>query len=139
MNTRGTPTKTFIYAMSDPRTGETRYVGATINPVKRKKTHFSSGHKTTRKWVRMLKSLGLQPIFQVVDVAYGYHWIFAERHYVGRCVAKGHRVLNRCLTEPYDEAEALVKDESTNLIKPSRFTPRRIRFDLHGVRAEAIR
>jgi len=34
----------FVYTLSDPRTDNVRYVGATINPEERLKSHISAPH-----------------------------------------------------------------------------------------------
>ena len=63
--------KTTIYTLSDPRSGEVRYVGKTINTLsKRLSQHIcqakrTQGHKAC--WVRSLLAEGVTPVIKYVD------------------------------------------------------------------------
>lgn len=61
-----------IYALSDPRTNEVRYVGKAANPAKRLQAHLSAFQLTqyrSRKnsWLRSLLEKGLKPDLLIVD------------------------------------------------------------------------
>ena len=52
----------FIYSLSDPRTGEIRYVGKTVNLKRRLYGHLYDDEKTHKSaWIKSLKRLGLKP------------------------------------------------------------------------------
>lgn len=63
-----------VYALKDPRTGKTRYVGKTVGDVAhRLSVHLSPSHlkhKTKKNsWLKQLVKLGLKPIVAILDVA----------------------------------------------------------------------
>ena len=56
----------YIYGLVDPRNSKIRYVGKTINPKNRLKSHISESKKMELvnhrlKWLRKLTSLGMEP------------------------------------------------------------------------------
>ena len=60
----------FIYLLCDPRNGQARYVGQTINIHKRFISHlYPSSREHTHKscWVKSLKDIGLQPEICVIE------------------------------------------------------------------------
>lgn len=67
------PSKFLIYALSDPRTNEIRYIGQSSRGLKRPKHHMcpssiKGGHNPYKNnWLRQLKSLGLNPIIDVLE------------------------------------------------------------------------
>lgn len=76
----------FIYLLRDPRDERVRYVGKTNNPKKRKVTHFSQsmlahGAAKTR-WVLELRSLGLRPIFEIIETCTKETWRERERYWI---------------------------------------------------------
>lgn len=60
-----------IYALTDPRTLEVRYIGQTVAPRVRYKTHLwtaKRGAPTYKdRWLRELNVAGLEPIFNVLE------------------------------------------------------------------------
>ena len=63
-----------IYALTDPRTGQVRYVGKTRNLAKRLLGHMDEAlrddtHKA--RWIRALKRLGLKPGHLILEVVNG--------------------------------------------------------------------
>jgi hypothetical protein len=76
-----------IYTLADPRDGRTRYVGKTTNPKRRMENHTVpsrlQGICHRQNWIRQLRSAGLKPIFQIVEVvAVGGDWEEAERRWI---------------------------------------------------------
>lgn len=60
----------YVYTLSDPRTDEVRYVGATKNPKERFRSHISHSHnKSVNEWVANLEDNGLKPEMRVIDAA----------------------------------------------------------------------
>ena len=57
-----------IYSLSDPRTGQVRYVGITGNLKNRLRNHLNCFDGTHRScWIRSLVSIGLAPIADVLE------------------------------------------------------------------------
>ena len=57
----------FIYVLKDPRTGDVRYVGCTVDMQKRLSDHVNKPLKCIRQWIWELKSLGLIPKIESVE------------------------------------------------------------------------
>lgn len=59
-----------IYSLSDPRTGEVRYVGWSMWIRERYQSHIANSDRSNpakNAWISELKSLGLIPILTVLD------------------------------------------------------------------------
>ena len=75
-----------IYALKDPRSGEVRYVGKTINPTVRLQSHIyeakkgSASHKAY--WMRQLLKLGMKPEVTVLEMCEETAWQERERHWI---------------------------------------------------------
>ena len=75
----------FIYALVDPRDANVRYIGRSFVPEDRYKRHLidkSETHKT--RWIRQLKSVGLQPELKILDVVSEQQWSDAERQWMSK-------------------------------------------------------
>lgn len=60
----------YIYALTDPDTGEARYIGRTTNPLARYMNHtqtWSTPGKEKREWTNDLKRQGKAPGMVVID------------------------------------------------------------------------
>jgi len=74
---------TFIYALTDPRTFEVRYIGKSDNPYERYCKHLLDISKTHKvAWVKLLLSLGLLPILQIVEQCDKSVWQQKERDWI---------------------------------------------------------
>lgn len=77
---------TSIYVLIDPRTNEVRYVGKTVNPVRRLWSHINDKtvcHRTN--WIKSLLGLGLKPkmsIIESMDSSDDSLWQERERYWV---------------------------------------------------------
>lgn len=73
----------YIYALHDPRTDEIRYIGGTKNPDSRVAQHMNSrGSSPKNRWFRELRSLGLEPILRVLEVADEATWRRREQYWI---------------------------------------------------------
>ncbi len=68
--------KTHIYALRDPRTGMTRYIGKTGRTLEERfKRHYYDGgrkHATPRgSWLKSLRNLGLRPRIDLIETVDG--------------------------------------------------------------------
>jgi hypothetical protein len=119
------PGKVYIYALHDPRTGDVRYVGQTTDPRGRLSSHLHTALKQRPaprdKWIASLRSMGLAPQWQTLDIVDTDKWVQAERDAIGR-----HRALGCQLTNASDGG-----------IGPSGYTPspetiQRWRISIHA-------
>ncbi len=79
---------TFIYSLSDPITGEIRYIGKANNPKKRILDHIKEGETSNKShkisWVKSLISKGLIPIVEIVDEVPKSEWEFWEIYWISQ-------------------------------------------------------
>jgi hypothetical protein len=78
----------YIYALTDPRTGEIRYVGKTVDLKKRQNFHnCPSMHQKgscRRAWVMELRELGLRPKLVSLEECSEDTWQERERYWIKR-------------------------------------------------------
>ncbi|GAB4477533.1 MAG: hypothetical protein Kow00124_20840 [Anaerolineae bacterium] len=87
---------TYIYALSDPDTGEVRYVGKTEDPRKRLGEHLSSPtNDDMRAWLDTLKARGQQPAMEILEVVTDGSWVQREARQIWRFRQMGYDLLNR--------------------------------------------
>lgn len=56
-----------VYYLTDPRNGQPRYVGSSVDPERRLSQHISQTHNNrVREWIDELESEGLMPQIQIV-------------------------------------------------------------------------
>lgn len=88
----------YIYALCDPRTGEIRYVGKTINIQERLKGHCGGKVGTYKaNWIAGLRLLGLKPVVEVLDVVENSDdedWQEEERFWIAYLRFLGCRLTN---------------------------------------------
>src|SRR3990167_7541172 len=86
----------YIYALVDPRNYEIRYIGKSIYPNIRYKQHLKdityNPHK--QHWIKMLASLGLQPLLEILEEVDNDNWQDIEIWYIEETKKCGHRLLN---------------------------------------------
>lgn len=75
-----------IYTLADPRTGEIRYVGKTVDIDNRIRQHIQCGKRChSASWIKNLKASGVNPIIEVVESfinAEESEWQEAERFWI---------------------------------------------------------
>jgi len=76
----------FIYALSDPRTGETRYIGKTTSLEWRLSEHIQDAVDNVctmkARWLRGLLQCGSWPEIRVLDDGHDNRWPEAEKYYI---------------------------------------------------------
>lgn len=87
-----------IYALTDPRTSEVRYVGKTITPKKRIYHHVwdamnANDHTHKSNWIRALVEAGTLPVMSVLETGDG-DWQTAERQWIKRFKDAGSNLTN---------------------------------------------
>lgn len=84
----------FIYALGDPRDGEVRYVGCSVNPVKRCKSYSSP--LPMNLWCRDLKQRGLKPVLVILKTTEAPNTPRdLEAEWITGFIQRGHRLLNQ--------------------------------------------
>ncbi len=107
----------FIYTLSDPRTGEVRYVGWTVDVARRLYLHIWHStrrwekHRYKSRWIRSLTKLGISPTIAVIEDGHGDGWKFAEPKWIAYYRAAGCRLTN--LTDGGEGTPGIVVKEST--------------------------
>lgn len=71
----------YIYALIDPRTREVRYIGKSVDPLRRLDCHLDDKDSSLRK-SRWLKKLGERPILKILESGVGSSWIESERWWI---------------------------------------------------------
>ncbi len=87
---------TYIYTLTDPRTGVVRYVGKTDHPHQRLYQHLQ--HPTNddmAAWITGLESEGLTPVMDVIEVVVDANWTQREARHIWRFRDMGYDLLNR--------------------------------------------
>ena len=89
---------TFIYSLSDPITGEIRYIGKANNPKKRILDHVRE-NKTSNKshkisWIKSLIAKDLLPIVEIVDEVPKLDWEFWEQYWISQFKYWGFNLTN---------------------------------------------
>ena len=86
---------TSIYGLTDPRTGELRYVGKADNPAKRLIHHWADKADTPkRRWLDQLAANNQKPELILLEKVPQSQWKKKERTWIGRLLALGVRLLN---------------------------------------------
>lgn len=95
-----------IYVLSDPRTGEIRYVGKSSSNLQRPRHHstpakLAKDRSYKANWVRSLLRLGIRPVVEVVEDFDSFESLNeAERFWIFQFRALGFRLTN--LTNGYE-------------------------------------
>ena len=78
--------KVNVYSLSDPRTKEIKYIGATTSPLnKRLSQHICNAkYRSAKKdkWLKSLKKLDLLPICQLLEVSNMTEWQTIEKKWL---------------------------------------------------------
>lgn len=89
---------TYIYALSDPDTGEVRYIGKADDPHARYLRHLGAqelnANSYKARWIRSLLRSGKKPEMFIVDSVPSDQWQQAEREWIAACRDAGDRLTN---------------------------------------------
>ena len=90
--------RVFIYTLSDPRTGQVRYVGKALNLKARLRQHIrqrTDQRMTPRSaWLISLSRAGLEPVMAVLEECSEDAWADRERHHIAALRAAGANLTN---------------------------------------------
>lgn len=98
-NSRLAPLFTFIYALTDPRDGQIRYIGKADDPTRRYVAHTKAVRQRNpykEAWIRKLAGLGLQPGLQILEQVLIAQWSDRERFWIAHYRTLGARLTNLC-------------------------------------------
>lgn len=87
----------FVYVLTDPRSGQVRYVGWTSKPSKRLAKHIKhakEGQESHRcRWIREVLASGHKPEIHFIDQGQG-DWQEAEKKWIAHYKAQGANLTN---------------------------------------------
>lgn len=89
-----------VYVICDPRTDVVRYVGTTQkNPNRRFQHHVNTAksgrsHTHCGNWLRSLLSIGVNPLFRIVETGVGAGWSEAEKRWIAKFKKEGVPLTN---------------------------------------------
>lgn len=90
--------KVYIYTLENPDTGVIRYIGKTINPSQRLKSHLWTKNNSLRtkksNWIQSLKANGLKPIMRILDEVSESNWSDAEKYWIEQFRQWGFELYN---------------------------------------------
>lgn len=115
--------KTYIYTLSDPKTNIIRYVGKTSNPTERIRKHIEfrdSGKRKTHLYSWM-KSIVLDPIFEIIDEVDESEWKFWEIYWISQFKTWGFKLTN--LTDGGDGGCSIETKEKLRIINTGEGNP----------------
>ncbi len=88
----------YIYSLTDPRNNQIRYIGKSINPKKRIDNHLHVKRKSHCScWIQSLKSIGLKPIFEIIDIVEESNWKFWEQYWIAQIKAWNFSLTNHSI------------------------------------------
>jgi hypothetical protein len=88
----------YIYALSDPETNDVKYIGATVNPLKRAGEHRAEGGRRGSRlstWLEALRLHGVHPLLTIIEKADGAIWPDREAYWIQVYRARGYDLLNQ--------------------------------------------
>ena len=86
---------TLIYTLSDPRTGDVRYVGKTRDAKARIRNHLNKReHNHKGNWIESLRKLKLEPEVCFIDEVPTEEWSFWEQHWIQTFLGWGFPLTN---------------------------------------------
>lgn len=86
---------TFIYALNDPNTGLTRYIGKADDPQQRLSVHLASKEQNHRtNWIKSLLKNGQQPVLEILDAVPKEFWPQWEVAWIANFRELGYPLVN---------------------------------------------
>ena len=106
---------TYIYTLSDPRTGVVRYVGKSNNPKSRYTRHMGEARDNQvchrHFWIASLSAAGVKPTLSVIEECPREIWQEREVYWIAFYRAAGNDLVNR--SDGGDGAAGCVTSEET--------------------------
>lgn len=127
---------TKIYGLTDPRTGDVRYIGKSDDPSHRLRSHLADKSRCHRvHWLNSLRELGIRPGIVILEVI-ADDWQEAERRWIAQYRADGFDLVNDTdggdgLNNPGDETRQKMRIAHTGR-KPSDACRRAVSLALKG-------
>jgi predicted GIY-YIG superfamily endonuclease len=87
----------FVYVLRDPRSGNVRYVGQSIDPALRLRQHIRGrgvGFDRKSAWIRDVIEHGFMPVIQVVEETTAIDWPRIEGRWIERFRRRGVPLTN---------------------------------------------
>ena len=88
---------TFIYTLSDPITGDVRYVGKSDKPIQRLNQHiknYTNSNNYKNRWIKSLISKGLEPKLEILDEVKQSEWEYWEKYWITQFKNWGFKLTN---------------------------------------------
>jgi hypothetical protein len=87
----------YIYGLGDPRDGEVRYVGCTVDLLKRHRAHHSTGSgNIVNSWTAELRSRKMSPVLVLLDTTEAPDTPRdLEAAWIDNFIQRGHPLLNQ--------------------------------------------
>ncbi len=118
----------FIYVLKCPDSGAIRYIGKSVDPVKRYKHHLwrakRKAHYYCARWILGLLNSGKTPVLAVLSQVHSFgDWQKTERQYIASALAAGQPLTN--MTAGGEGVELLTDAdrERVRLARKAGFTP----------------
>lgn len=116
-----------IYSLSDPTTGEIRYVGKTKHKLDRRlRQHLSrsiaGGPQHVNKWIRLLQVNNISPVIELIEEV--EDWQTAERTWISYFITNGANLTNidpggGCITMSQDICNRISETRKRKKLGPS--------------------
>lgn len=85
----------YLYTLANPLTNEIRYIGKTISLQKRYSRHYHDNSNNKKcSWIKSLKSKGLKPKLEVLEIVNKDEWEFWEEYWICQLRAWGVNLTN---------------------------------------------
>ena len=101
----------YIYALIDPRNGECRYIGNTVNgkngarlrghilsAMSFGKHRYGGNNPKVHAWIREVMASGMQPEFRILEETSYERGPYRERYWIVEMTRRGEKLLNRSLS-----------------------------------------
>ncbi len=84
-----------VYALVDPRTGRTHYVGVSLHPKRRLYDHTHNPIASIRGWIESLDSVGVRPRLEILqEVPEGEDPVVHENRWIDKLFREGEPLVN---------------------------------------------
>lgn len=87
---------TFIYALFDPLTEESRYIGKSNRPSRRFRQHLTKKRKKSHRdnWIQSILNDGREPYYYVIDEVPMDEWEYWEKYWIEQYLQWGFKLTN---------------------------------------------